>query len=172
MTTPSNFTRSFSRWMTHIHLWIGVSAAALVIVISVTGIMLNHKQLFGFQPDPPGAARTGLAEALPMLFLVSAAEAAAGEKAAAAGVDRLDVRPDKGIMKVRFDDRLATEVTVAIHTGEVLATGTRDDVFLEKLHSGEIFGDNWVLISDALAIGLIILLLTGFWMWLYPRARM
>ena len=75
-------------------------------------------------------------------------------------------------MKVRFDDRLATEVTVAIHTGEVLATGTRDDVFLEKLHSGEIFGDNWVLISDALAIGLIILLLTGFWMWLYPRARM
>ena len=54
--------------MTHIHLWIGVSAAALVIVISVTGIMLNHKQLFGFQPDPPGAARTGLAEALPMLL--------------------------------------------------------------------------------------------------------
>jgi len=157
--------------MSRIHLWIGVTATGLVVVIAITGVMLNHKQLFGFQPDSPDAARTGLAGAMPMLQLVAAAEAVAQEQAVA-GIDRLDVRPDKGLMKVRFGDRLATEITVAIHTGEVLSIGRRDDVFLEKLHSGVIFGDTWVLISDALAIGLVVLLLTGFWMWLYPRTRM
>lgn len=157
--------------MSQIHLWTGVTATVLVVVISITGIMLNHKQLFGFQPDPPDAEMTGLAGAMSMSRLVSAARTAAGDETAAAGVDRLDVRPDKGLMKVRFGDRLTTEVTVAIHTGEVLSIGTRDDVFLEKLHSGEIFGDNWILVSDALAIGLLILLLTGAWMWLYPKAR-
>ncbi len=158
--------------MTQIHLWTGVTATVLVVVIAITGVMLNHKQLFGFQPDPPDAARTGLSGAMSMLELVSAAEAVAGDQAAASGIDRLDVRPDKGLMKVRFDDRAATEVTVAIHTGEVLSIGTRDDVFLEKLHSGEIFGDNWILLSDAMGIALLILLLTGAWIWLYPKARM
>ena len=157
--------------MTRIHLWTGVTATVLVLVVAVTGIMLNHKQLFGFQPDPPDAAERGLAGAMSMLALVSAAETAAGERAAAAGVDRLDVRPGKGLMKVRFDDRMTTEVTLAIHTGAVLSIGSRDDVFLDKLHSGEIFGDHWVLLSDALAVGLLMLLLTGFWLWLYPRAR-
>lgn len=157
--------------MSNIHLWAGVMITALVVVVAITGVMLNHKKLFGFQPDPPAAARTGLEGAMSMRELVSAARSAIDKQAVAAGIDRLDVRPDKGLMKVRFEDRLTTEVTVAIHTGKVLSVGKRDDVFLEKLHSGEIFGDNWVLLSDVMAIGLLILLLTGTWIWLYPKAR-
>ncbi len=158
--------------MFHTHLWVGVLATALVIVISITGILLNHKNRLGLMPDPPDAAQVGLAGALSLSELVASAEAAAGSQVAAAGVDRMDVRPDKGLMKVRFADRVVTEVTVAIHTGEVLSVGERNDVFIEKLHSGEIFGDNWILLSDALAIGLLLLLVTGTWMWLYPKARM
>lgn len=143
----------------------------LVVVVAITGVMLNHKRFFGFQPDPPAAARTGLEGAMSMRELVSAARSAIDKQAVTAGIDRLDVRPDKGLMKVRFENRLTTQVTVAIHTGKVLSVGERDDVFLEKLHSGEIFGDNWVLLSDVMAIGLLILLLTGTWLWLYPKAR-
>ena len=53
--------------------------------------------------------------------------------------------------------------------GAVLRIGPRGDAFLEKLHSGEIFGDNWVLLSDASAVAVVLLLLTGYWLWLYPR---
>ncbi len=158
--------------MFHTHLWVGVLATALVIVVSITGILLNHKNRLGLMPDPPDAEQAGLEGALPLSDLVGFAETAAGAQVAAAGVDRMDVRPDKGLMKVRFADRVVTEVTVAIHTGEVLSVGERNDVFFEKLHSGEIFGDNWILLSDALAIGLLLLLVTGTWMWLYPKARM
>ena len=46
----------------------------------------------------------------------------------------------------------------------------RGDVFLEKLHSGEIFGGQpFVLLSDIAAIGLVIALITGYWLWLVPK---
>lgn len=171
MSAPPPFVRTLARWMFHTHVWIGVIAAALLVVVSVTGIMLNHKNLLGFMPDTE-AVEPGLEGALPLADLVRAAEAAAGESATAAGVDRMDVRPDNGFMKVRFADRVVTEVTVALRSGEVLNVGERNDVFLEKLHSGEIFGDAWILLSDALAVGLLVLLVSGTWMWLYPKARM
>jgi len=157
--------------MFHTHVWVGVLATALVIVVSVTGILLNHKSTLGFMPDAE-AVEAGLESSLPLADLVRAAEGAVGSRIAVAGVDRMDVRPDDGYVKIRFDDRVVTEVTVALRTGDVLAVGERNDVFLEKLHSGEIFGDAWILLSDALAVGLIVLLLSGTWMWLYPKARM
>jgi len=157
--------------MFHTHVWVGVLATALVIVVSVTGIMLNHKSTLGFMPDAE-SVEAGLEGALPLDELVRAAEGAVGNRVAVAGVDRMDVRPDKGFVKVRFADRVVTEATVSLRTGEVLAVGERNDVFLEKLHSGEIFGDGWILLSDALAVGLLLLLLSGTWMWLYPKARM
>jgi hypothetical protein len=157
--------------MFHTHVWVGVLAAVLLVVVSVTGIMLNHKSVLGFQPDAE-AVEPGLDGALSLADLVRAAESAAGVDAAAAGVDRMDVRPDDGYVKIRFADRVVTEVTVALRTGDVLQVGERNDVFIEKLHSGEIFGDGWILLSDALAVGLLVLLVSGTWMWLYPKARM
>jgi uncharacterized iron-regulated membrane protein len=53
----------------------------------------------------------------------------------------------------------------------VLHIGPRGDAFLEKLHSGEIFGSQGVLLSDAGAVALVITLITGVWLWLAPRLR-
>ena len=44
-------------------------------------------------------------------------------------------------------------------------------MFLEKLHSGEIFGSRGVLLSDAGAIILVLTLITGIWLWLAPKLR-
>jgi uncharacterized iron-regulated membrane protein len=53
----------------------------------------------------------------------------------------------------------------------VLHIGPRGDAFLEKLHSGEIFGDRGVLLSDAAAVALVITIVTGYWLWLFPKVR-
>jgi len=67
-------------------------------------------------------------------------------------------------------DASSTEVTVDLASGRVLHVGPRGDVFLEKLHSGEIFGGlRWVLLSDAAAIALVVTLITGYWLWLVPK---
>jgi uncharacterized iron-regulated membrane protein len=163
-------TRTMARWMFNGHLWLGIIISVLLVVICVTGILLNHKRGLGLMPDVSHSATGDFSDALPMAELVRLAGAAA-PAAAAAGVDRLDVRPRTGLMKVRFRDDVVTEVTVDIHTGGVLDIGLRNDVFLEKLHTGEIFGDGWVLLSDFAAVVLVLLIISGYWLWLFPRSR-
>jgi uncharacterized iron-regulated membrane protein len=163
-------TRMLARLMFNGHLWLGIIISGFLMVICVTGILLNHKRGLGLMPDVPYEATGDFTNALPMAELVriaSEAAPAAGDR----GVDRLDVRPRSGIMKVRFRDDVVTEVTLDIHNGSVLHVGERNDVFLEKLHSGEIFGSSGILLSDFAAVVLVVLIISGYWLWLYPRSR-
>jgi len=165
------WVRELARWMFHGHLWLGVLGSMALIVICVTGVLLNHKRPLGLMQEVANPGAQPLLEALPLHELV----ARAGEAVAPGGVppevDRIDVRPSDGLVKVRYEDRVVTEVTLNLTTGSVLNVGERNDVFLEKLHSGEIFGDRGILISDAAAVLLTLLLLSGYWLWLYPRRR-
>jgi uncharacterized iron-regulated membrane protein len=163
-------TRTLARWMFNGHLWLGVIISALLIVICITGILLNHKRGLGLMPDVAHEPGGEFADALPMAELVRLAGEAV-PAAAAAGVDRLDVRPRRGYMKVRYRDDVVTEVTLDLNNGSILHVGLRNDVFLEKLHTGEIFGDRWVLLSDFAAVVLVILIISGYWLWLFPRSR-
>ena len=164
-------TQRTSWWMFHGHLWLGIITTALVIIISITGILLNHKRGLGLMPDVPNEASGTLEEALPIAELARRGAEAVGTDIAGKGIDRMDVRPGDGIIKIRYDDAAVTEATVNLISGEVLHVGERNDVFLEKLHSGEIFGDRGILLSDLAAVALCILLISGYWLWLYPRRR-
>lgn len=158
--------------MFHSHLWLGIGTAILVAMIALTGVFLNHKRFLGFMPDVAHDAPGSFEGALPLSELARLAAAALPPELAGTPVDRMDVRPDNGLVKVRFEDRKVTEVTLDLASGDVLHVGERNDVFLEKLHSGEIFGAGWILLSDFAGVGLIFLLVSGYWMWLYPRSRL
>jgi hypothetical protein len=160
-----------ARWMFYSHLWLGIVTTGIVLIICVTGVLLNHKRPLGLMPDVPNPSPGALPASLPIAELAARAERAVRPEVAASGIDRMDVRPGDGFVKVRFDDRQVHEVTVDLASGRVLHVGLRNDVFLEKLHSGEIFGDGWTLLSDIAAIALAILVISGYWLWLYPRAR-
>ena len=164
-------SKAFARAMYYAHLWIGVITTAFLIALCITGIALNHKRGLGLMPDPPAPPGAPLERALPLATLAQHAARAVGPAVAGAGIDRMDARPDDDVVKIRFDDPDVTEATVQMSTGRVLHVGARNDVFLEKLHSGEIFGGRWVLLSDAIAVMLLLLILSGYWMWLYPKLR-
>ena len=117
--------------------------------------------------EPSGA----LTDALPLSVLTLAATEALPPGVAATDVDRMDIRPDDGLIKIRFSDERVTEVTVDLYSGRVLHIGERNDQFLERLHSGEIFGATWVLLSDAGAILLLVIMVSGYWLWLFPKSR-
>src|SRR5688572_8943477 len=166
--------RPMTRAAFYAHLWLGVIFTIALIVIAVTGILLNHKRGLGLMPDVAHETDQPFTAALPLSRLAEIAldtiartavpngEGTRGTLNAVADVDRMDVRPRDGFVKVRMRDASSTEVTVDLATGRVLHVGPRGDVFLEKLHSGEIFGGlNWVLLSDAAAIGLVVTLVTG-----------
>lgn len=164
-------SRALARLMFDLHLWMGVLATGVLLLVCATGILLNHKRPLGLMPDPPHRASGAFESARPLPELARRAGEAVGPAVAAAGIDRMDVRPGDGLVKVRFDDREVTEATVDLASGRVVHVGARSDVFLEKLHSGEIFGNGWVLLSDAAAVALVLALVSGYWLWLYPKSR-
>ena len=168
---PSRRPRRLTKFAFYGHLWLGILSAVLLLVISLTGVLLNHKRGLGLMPDVPHEPVGDFAAALPLAALADTAlrRAAPPGATAAATIDRMDVRPRDGYVKVRMRDSASTEVTVDLTTGRVLHVGPRGDVFLEKLHSGEIFGDGWILLSDAAAVLLVIVLITGYWLWLVPK---
>jgi hypothetical protein len=175
---PTRRARPLTRAAFYAHLWLGVVFTIALMAISITGILLNHKRGLGLMPDVPHEPDRPFSEAMPLARLAAIALdtvtlAAGGDVEArdpVRAIDRMDVRPRNGFVKVRMRDASSTEVTVDLATGRVLHVGSRGDVFLEKLHSGEIFGGvRWVLLSDAAAIALVIALVTGYWLWLVPK---
>lgn len=172
---------SASRVAFYSHLWFGVLFTVVLTVIAISGILLNHKRGLGLMPDVPHETAAPFSASLPIdslavLALIGAAAIPglieeAGGTDPLKSIDRMDVRPRNGFVKVRLRDRASTEFTVDLATGSVLHVGKRGDVFLEKLHSGETLGSGWVLLSDAGAIALLITLVSGYWLWLAPKWR-
>ena len=167
--------RSVSRWAFYGHLWVGVVFTAALLVISATGILLNHKRELGLMPDVASKPSAPFDRALPLDSLAGIALAAAdptGRDSLDRGsIDRMDVRPRNGYVKVRLRNATSTEVTVDVASGAVLDVGARGDVYLEQLHSGEIFGARGILLSDAAAVALVFTIVSGYWLWLAPKRR-
>lgn len=172
--------RNLGRAAFYGHLWLGVLSTVALIAISITGVLLNHKRGLGLMPDVAHEASGPFASSLALERLAAAALAAApvaarpgwsaGDPVDLALIDRMDVRPRNGFVKVRLRDNASTEVTVDLASGAVIHVGRRGDVFLEKLHSGEIFGGTaFVILSDIAAVALVLTLITGYWLWLVPK---
>jgi len=171
--------RRFSRAAFYLHLWLGVVSTVALLAISVTGILLNHKRGLGLMPEISYGPTGAFAGAMSLERLANAALEAAppgsrtgwdpGDPVDVALIDRMDVRPRDGVVKVRLRDKASMEMTVDINSGGVLHAGRRGDVFLEKLHSGEAFGWPFVILSDIAAVALVLTLLSGYWLWLVPK---
>jgi hypothetical protein len=164
----------------YVHLWLGVLSTIALISISITGILLNHKRGLGLMPEVEHEPTGEFINAISVERWAAAALAAAppearpgwepGQPVDIGLIDRMDVRPRNGFVKVRLRDKASMEMTVDINSGQVIHTGRRGDVFLEKLHTGEVFGGiRFVILSDIAAIALVLTLLTGYWLWLVPK---
>ncbi|MCK5539143.1 MAG: PepSY domain-containing protein [Bacteroidales bacterium] len=90
-------------------------------------------------------------------------------------INRLDIRPDKGMAKVIFEDAY-WGLQIDCTTGEILQIERRYSDFIEQLHDGSIVDDMFGFESGAFKLfytaftGLALLLFsaTGFWLWYSP----
>lgn len=168
---PTRRRRRFARIVFYTHLWLGVPASVFLVVMALTGIFLNHKKALGLMPAVSREASADVGRALPLSALARAASGAVPPEVTAPGIDRMDVRPSDGLVKIRFGDSRITEVMVDLHSGEILHVGERNDQFLESIHTGGAFGDSWVLLSDGAAVVILLMVVSGYWLWLYPKSR-
>ena len=148
---------------------IGALVVALpIVVIAVTGLLLLLKKDVGWIQPPsaagtPGAPAVAFDAVLDAVVGVPEAEVASWDD-----LDRVDVRPDKGIVKVRCANGM--EVQVDQVTGEVLQVARRRSDLIESIHDGSWFHDSvklWVFLPTGLV--LCILWGTGVYLWLLPH---
>lgn len=150
-----------------VHYWASAIIAVPLFIIICTGIVLQLKKHWTWvqPPEQRGSVKA------PVLELSDILEAV--KKDARLGVtswddvNRLDVRPDKGIVKVWL--KSDWEAQVDLGTGEIKQVWFRRSDWIESIHDGSIFGDVVKLgLFFPTAITLLLLWLGGMWMWLYP----
>ena len=154
-----------------VHKYLGLTLALLLLISAITGILLAWKKNVDvLQPPTQSGDTKELSAYQPVEQLAESALAAVDSlDLDASNLDRIEYRPTKGIAKVIFDTG-SWEVQVDATTLEVLSVAKRHSDWIESLHDGSIISDLFKLISmNFLGIGLIVLLLSGLWLWWGPK---
>jgi len=173
------------RWIRQIHLWIGAWGALAAVVYGFTGLVMNHR--FGDGAWPQGdSAESGR--------VVLAVPAAARETPEALThwlrkTHRLDTqvvrkaKPDGAKLAGREVTQPAKwnlsggdaraswslEFVPGNATAEVKQSQHTTLAAFNRLHKGVGGGTAWILLADSFAIGMLLLGLSGLWMWARGR---
>lgn len=159
----------FNLWNRRLHRWAAVGSVLPLGLVIATGLVLQVKKQSAWVQPP--TMRSG-APALSIGF-DAMLEAARGVPEAGIDswddVDRVDVRPGRGVAKVRGNSRW--EVQVDTGTGEVLSAAYRRSDLIESLHDGSFFGE-WAKLGVFLPSGVLlgVMWATGVWLWWMPHA--
>lgn len=147
-----------------IHFWAGFIAAIPVLVIIASGLLLQAKKQWDWV-QPPEHRGTGT---LPQVDFDDIMKTLRGVTSLGVtgwdDVDRLDVRPGRGIVKVTLKNRW--EVQLDLGTGQVLQTAYRRSDLIESIHDGSFIAGDWTKLGLFLPAGgvLLLLWLSGLWM--------
>jgi hypothetical protein len=151
-----------------VHYWASFVVALPLLAIIATGVLLQlKKQSTWIQPAEQRGTGTvpqvGLDRILEQAMLAPEAGVTGWDD-----IDKLDLRPSKGVGKVILHN--GWEVQIDLGTGAVLQTAYRRSDLIESLHDGSFFGGDWTKLGLFLpaGVGLLLLWLGGMWMWWVP----
>lgn len=177
MRPSSKKTRLTSR---QFHRWLGIGAAVLFLLVSVTGVALQYQQIFGSEE----AAKEASASITSPLSLAkpTGLDVAALDRARMALLARYGNRPIAGVdweikaptpaFVFHLDGSDPRKVVVGITSGAILSDEPDGEDWLLRLHSGEIIGDGGKVIGLLWGLGLVAMTLTGVWLYIKMyRAR-
>lgn len=147
-----------------VHHWASFIVALPVLVIITSGLLLQAKKQWDWV-QPPEQRGTGTVPVVSFDHILSTIRGV--EPLNVAGwddVDRLDVRPGRGVVKITLKNRW--EAQVDLTTGQLLQTAYRRSDLIESIHEGSFFAGDWTKLGLFLPAGLTLLLLwlTGVWM--------
>jgi len=91
-------------------------------------------------------------------------------------IDRLDIRPEKGIVKFTFKEHYYG-LQIDAMTGNILKVERRNADIIEQIHDGSMVDkylgikDGWfkLFYTTVMGLGLITFTVTGFWLWYGPK---
>ncbi len=159
--------RKFRTW----HRFFGTSLVLFMIISAVSGVLLGWKKDVNLlQPPAQEGSSADLQKWTGVDEIASSAiHAVDSVVGRSIEIDKMDVRPDKGIVKVLFKEGY-WEVQVDGVSGKPLSVLQRHSDWIEHIHDGSIVGDLFKLIyTNTIGWGLLILALSGIWLWYGPK---
>lgn len=160
--------RSLTTTNRKIHHWGSIIIALPLAVVLVTGLLLLlKKDIDWIQPPTIKGEQKGVTLEFDRILQIARDIPEAGINSWD-DVNRLDVRPGKGMLKMRADN--SWEIQIDTNTGEILQVAYRRSDIIESIHDGSFFGEHaklWVFLPSALAV--VMLWITGLVLFIQPR---
>jgi len=159
---------SAAKWNRKVHRWGALLIFAPLAIILASGLLLQLKKEWAWI-QPPTMRGQGQELTLGWDAILEAVKSVPeAEVRSWDDVDRLDVRPGRGLVKVRCNNRW--ELQLDAETGAILSSALRRSDLIESLHDGSWFHDRaklWIW----LPAGIILCVLwgTGVYLWLLPH---
>lgn len=164
-----------------IHRQTAVFLFVAFFIMAGTGLLLGWKKNSGgilLAPTEKGTS-SNMAEWLPLDSLTYLAVTFLHDSISASlspEIDRIDVRPDKGIVKFTFTNHYKG-LQVDGATGKILRVEQRVADLIEHMHDGTILdrifrtgnGIFKLIYSTVTGLALLIFTITGVWLWLGPK---
>src|SRR6476620_1879572 len=124
-------------WNRKLHRWGAIAVAVPFLIVICTGILLQlKKQVPWVQPPETKGGLAHPALSLPVILEIAATVPHAGISEWD-HIDRIGVRPSKGMVKVLGKNRWELQLDAA--TGSVLQVAYRRSDLIESLHDGSFF---------------------------------
>lgn len=166
--------------MRRLHAWVGLAFVALLLLFTVTGVLLNHRAVMKI----PALEKNEVVVVLPLPAVPTAPEELVATLAGRFGFapKQLTVRrevarevdwagqrltqPERWTISADQPSRaLRAEYWVGSQQAEVRLATPNVWLRLARLHMSIGSGPIWVLLADGLAVGLVFLGASGFWLW-------
>ncbi len=155
------------------HRWVSAVAAIFLIVVAVTGVVLQVQRLTGADADADAGERppSALTTAMPSpayAALVSRTLDAARQRAPNAPIASVMLRGEgnaiQGVVQLPGDP--LREIVVDARSGRVVSDERHEaESLILRIHSGEILGEPGVVLGVLWGLALVVLLLTGGWVY-------
>ncbi len=172
---------SNTRWYRKYHRWVSSIFLIFFLIVAATGILLGWKKNTGgyLLAKSYSGVSTDLNRWLTFDSLSVIAIRVLHDSVSAdlsTEIDRIDARPDKGMVKILFKDHFKS-IQLDGTTGAVLHIETRRADWIEKLHDGSLFDHYTGFSAQPFKLGytallggsLLFLTISGFWLWINPK---
>jgi hypothetical protein len=182
-TLPSSRPRGNPRtyrWIRQLHLWIGAWGAIAAIVYGYTGLVMNHRMGDNAWPqgdsieagrvvlEVPMAARASAEDLSKWLLQSQGLDAQTIRKGAPRGA-REDAPEQWNLSGGNARESWALQYKPGATTAEVKHNRQTWLAAFNRLHKAVGGGYAWVLLADSFAIAMLLLGLSGIWMWARGR---
>lgn len=163
--------------MRQIHRWISLVAAAFLLIVATTGVILQVQRLTGENEDHDREASTALAmpaNAYAPMFARTLEVARARAPGRPIASIELQLAGDEPKGVVTFPGDPGRQITVDPRDGKVLKDEAHEaESLILRIHSGEILGEPGVVLGVFWGSALVVLSITGFivYLELYRRRR-